>query len=49
MTRDEMDRAAEWLRDRAQWLERNEPHATNTITACRDAADELDAAHAEDH
>ena len=48
MTRDELDRMADWLRHRADAIETEEPYATNTIGALRTAADEADSADADD-
>ena len=48
MTQDELDRMADWLRSRADRLERDEPYAVNQIEALRTAADEVDAAGSED-
>ena len=48
MTRDELERMADWLRDRADAIEAEEPYATNTIAALREAADVVDSADASD-
>ena len=48
MTRDEMDRASDWLRDEAERLEKDEPYATVTIAGLRTAADHFDYADAEE-
>ena len=48
MTREELDRMADWLSTEADKVEREEPHAINTISALREAADYVNAADADD-
>ena len=46
MTQDELDRMSQWLRDKADALERDEPYAVNAIKTLNDAADLVDCEEA---